>query len=99
MTNGTPTTGRMGGHALMTCAGHHVEFRCCGVVHYVSVEPILVGARIAPENLRRLCPGCPDPAEGAPIRCCVCRTESPHPWSVTALNARSTPDPGPRESR
>lgn len=99
MTSWTPTAGRMGGHALMTCPGHHVEFRCCGVVHYASIEPILVGARIRPENLGRLCSGCPDPAEGAPIRCCVCRTESDHPWSVITLNARSTPDPGPRGSR
>lgn len=86
-----PSAKRMGAHALMTCAGHHVEFRCCGIVHYESLEPILVGADIRPENLTRSCSGCPDAAEGAPICCCVCRIESPQPWSVTARGARSTP--------
>lgn len=73
---------RMGDHVLMTCAGHYVEFRCCGVVHYKSIEPILLGACIRPANLRRLCPGCPNPAEGAPVRCCVCHEEAPCPWSL-----------------
>lgn len=84
----------MGTHVLMSCAGHHVEFRCCGVVHYESIEPILVGARIQPENLRRLCAGCPDGVEGAAIRCCICRKESPRSWSVAAAprvsSARTT---------
>lgn len=72
----------MGAQALMTCTGHHVEFRCCNIIHYASLEPVLVGASIQPENLRRLCAGCPDATKGSPIRCCVCRQEPTRPWSV-----------------
>lgn len=52
--------------------GHHIEIRCCDVVHYASPDPIHEGEIIRPESLLRICTDCPEPAHGLVVRCCVC---------------------------
>lgn len=75
---------RVGDYALMTCGGHRIEFRCCGVVHYRSVAPIIVGERIRAENLRRVCLGCAEPADRLSVTCCICGFSPTRPWELIA---------------
>ncbi len=77
-----PEAPRLGDRALMTCGGHRIEFRCCGVVHYESIEPIIVGDRIRAENLRRACGRCPEPVKGIRVTCCICDVDPPDPWML-----------------
>lgn len=74
---------QIGNKALMTCAGHQIEYRCCEVVHYRSIEPILVGAIIRAENVTRECGHCPEPVHGLWVKCCVCGNPIRSVFSLT----------------